>query len=202
MKRALLSGLMLALMASVALASNEYLVKKKALDIRDNNNAAQGITPAAPAANSAAPAPAAAAGISTAQQQAIDKVQADLAEIKAGTTVSADQKKKLLTDISNLSKGSIKPSKTVLGKLADDLGTVLSDKAVTAKDKDQALLAKDINIVVNSENLTTAQTLSCVPALQAALKNCGVGEQQQATITADLKAISKNLQDSKPNLYK
>jgi len=172
------------------------------LDIRDNNNAAQGITPAAPAASSAASAPAAAAGISTAQQQAIDKVQADLAEIKAGSTVSADQRKKLLTDISNLSKGSIKPSKTVLGKLADDLGTVLSDKAVTAKDKDQALLAKDINIVVNSENLTPAQTLSCVPALQTALKNCGIGEQQQATITADLKAISKNLQDSKPNLYK
>jgi len=195
---------MLAVMASGAFASNEYLVKKKALDIRDQNNAAQGVTPAAPPASSAAPAAAASAnsGISTAQQQAIDKVQADLAGIKAGSTVSADQKKKLLTDISNLSRGSMKPSKTVLTKLVDDLGTVLSDKAVTARDKDQALLAKDINIVVNSENLPPAQTMSCVTAMQTALKNCGVGEQPQATITTDLKAVSKNLQNSKPNLYK
>ena len=201
MKKVTFSGLVLVLMTSGAIASNEYLVKKKALNIRDQNNAAQGITPAAPAATPAAPA-AANSGISTAQQQAIDKVQADLAEIKAGSTVSADQKKKLLTDITNLSRGSLKPSKTVLGKLVDDLGTVLSDKAVNAKDKDQALLAKDINIVVNSENLTAAQTMSYVTGMQTALKACGVGEQQQATITADLKAISKNLQDSKPNLYK
>ncbi len=202
MKRAFLAGLMVVLMASGALASNEYLVKKKALDIRDQNNAAQGITPAAPPATSAAPAASANSGISTAQQQTIDKVQADLAAIKAGSTVSADQKKKLLTDISNLSRGSIKPSKTVLTKLVDDLGTVLSDKAVTAKDKDQALLAKDINIVVNSENLPPAQTMSCVTAVQTALKGCGVGEQQQSTISSDLKAVSKNLQDNKPNLYK
>src|SRR5579859_7535890 len=195
MKRILAGGLMLGLMVANASASNEYLVKKKAMDIRDQNNAAQGITPATPAKPAAGAATSVPSGISNAQQQAMDKVQADLTEIKAGSTVTEDQKKKLLTDISNLSRGSVKPTKAVLTKLLDDLSAVLSDKATAAKDNIQSQFAKNINIVVNSENLTAAQTQVSVTAMQTALKNSGVADQQQATISTDLKAISKSLQD-------
>lgn len=203
MKLVLLMGLMVMIAAGSALGQGaEYLIKKKAMDVRDNNNAAQGITPAAGAKPGAPAAPAAPQGISPAQQLLLDKVQADLAAIKPGGAINAEQKQKLVADILNLSKGSIKASKTTVAKLVDDLSAALADKAVTAKDKDTAQLAKEINIVVNSGNMTATQTQTCVTETQTSLKGIGVSEPAQATLSADLKAINKSLQDSKPNLYK
>jgi hypothetical protein len=200
MKRAMLSGLLVMLVAGSALGQGaDYLIKKKAMDVRDQNNAAQGVTPGASAP--AAPAPSAPQGISPAQQAAIDKVQADLAAIKAGAAVTAAQKQALQADISNLAKGVTKPSKTTLTKLVEDITAALADKAVTAKDKDQAQLAKDLNIVVNSGNLAAAQTQTYMTALSTSLKGCGVGEQPLTVISNDLKAITKDLQNSKPKLY-
>ena len=177
----------------------DYLIKKKAMDLRDKNNAAQGVTPAAPAPGAAPSAPQ--QGMNPAQQALLNKLQADLAEIKAGTPVSAEFKKKLNTDLTNLAKGVTKPSKTVLAKLVDDISAALSDKSVSAKEKEQAQLAKDLNIVVNCGNLSAAQAQTYTTEAQTSLKGCGVGEQSLAAVTADLKAIAKDLQDSKPKLY-
>lgn len=200
MNRALATGLVIMLAARAAFGQGaDYLIKKKAMDIRDRNNAAQGVTPAAPGPGAAPGAPQ--QGMSPAQQALINKVQADLAEIKAGVTVSAEFKKKLQTDIANLAKGVTKPSKTVLTKLVDDMSAALSDKSVTAKEKEQAQLAKDLNVVVNCGNLSSAQAQTYTTAAQNALKECSVGEQPLGAVTADLKAIAKDLQDSKPKLY-
>ena len=103
--------------------------------------------PAAPQAPAAAPA----RPINPAQQQNIDKLQADLTGIKAGSTVTSEQRVALQADFLALAKGVTKPSKDSLLKLATDLSAALANKSVSSPYC--AVLAKTINVLVNSGNL-------------------------------------------------
>jgi hypothetical protein len=199
MKRFILIALASGLIAGNAAAS-AILVKEKAKQLRDQNNQQQGIPPQPgyPAAPSAAP-PSGAQGISPAQQQLIDKLQADLSAIKPGASVAAEQKERLQNDCSALAKGVSRPTKPVLAKLAADLSAALSGKSVSAKE--QAQLARAVNVVVNSANLSAAQVQTYVNAAQSALKASGIAEQDAENVVADLKAIVAELQKNKPKLY-
>jgi len=201
MKRFILIALASGLIAGNAAAS-AILVKEKAKQLRDQNNQQQGIPPPGapgyPAAPSATP-PSGAQGISPAQQQLIDKLQADLGAIKPGATVAAEQKEQLQNDCSALAKGVSRPSKPVLAKLAADLSTALSGKSVSAKE--QAQLARAVNVVVNSANLSAAQVQTYINAAQSALKASGIAEQDAGNVVTDLKAIVAELQKNKPKLY-
>jgi hypothetical protein len=199
MKRLIPIALAAGLIAGNAAAS-AILVKEKAKQLRDQNNQRQGVPtqPGYPAAPPAAP-PSGAQGIAPAQQQLIDKLQADLGAIKPGATVAAEQKEQLQNDCSALAKGVSRPSKPVLTKLAADLSAALSSKGVPAKE--QAQLARAVNVVVNSANLSAAQVQTYVNAAQSALKAGGIAEQDAENVVADLKAIAAELQKNKPKLY-
>lgn len=204
MKQALLFGLCSTLFVASAFAGPQEIIKQKALNIRDQNNARQGVAPNQPAAPSS-PAvtqpvvPPGAQSISQAQQQAIDKLSADLAAIKPGAEATKDQKQSLVTDMSVLAKGSTKPSQSSLSKLADDLAAALSDKNVTIKDP--STLSKNINILVNSGNLPATQVQTFIKAAQEALKATGAADQQVQALASNLKSITSELQKSKPKLY-
>jgi predicted secreted acid phosphatase len=113
--------------------------------------------------------------------------------------VAAEQKEQLQNDCSALAKGVSRPSKPVLAKLAADLSAALSGKSVSAKE--QAQLARAVNVVVNSANLSAAQVQTYVNAAQSALKASGIAEQDAENVVADLKAIVAELQKNKPKLY-
>jgi hypothetical protein len=193
----------LAFVTANALAGPEVIATQKARNIRDQNNASQGIVPAQlkPAATPPAQpaAPSGPQGVSQAQQQSIDKLQADLAAIKAGSKVTAEARQQLAADCTNLAKGAVKPSKALVTKLADDLSAALADKSVSAAEPAQ--LAKEINIVVNSGRLSATQAQTFIKASQESLKASGVSAQAAQTIGGDLAAISTELQKSKPKLY-
>lgn len=199
MKRFILIALASGLIAGNAAAS-AILVKEKAKQFRDQNNQQQGIPPQPgyPTAPPGAP-PSGAQGIAPAQQQLIDKLQADLGAIKPGASVAAEQKEQLQNDCSALAKGVSRPTKPALAKLAVDLSAALSGKAVSAKE--QAQLARAVNVVVNSANLSAAQVQTYVNAAQSALKTSGIAEQDVENVVADLKAIAAELQKNKPKLY-
>ena len=177
------------------------LIKQKALQQRDINNQQQGVISSAASAPSPGSAPSAPQGVSSAQQQLIDKVQMDLAAIKPGAEISASFKSQVQTDIAALTRGATKPSRAHLVKLTDDLSAALT--ATTSNVKNQAQLAKDINIVMNSgsPSLSPAQSQSFVSGAQSLLKSGGVGPAETQSVTADLKAIVAELQQSKPRLY-
>ncbi len=205
MKRFMASLLALMLLAGNALAQGAQgeLIKQKAIQQRNINNEQQGITPPAAPAPGAAPssAPSGPQGISSAQQQLIDKLQSDLAAIKPGSQVTPDQKLQLESDFTALAKGVSKPSKSRLTKLADDLSAALAGNNISVKD--HAQLAKDLNIIMNSgnPNLTPAQTQTFVTAAQTVLKTGGVAGPETLAVTVDLKAIVNDLQQNKPKLY-
>lgn len=205
MKRFLATLLVLMLLVGYALAQGAAaeMIKQKAIQQRDINNQQQGITPPSPPPPGTAPssAPSGPQGISSVQQQLIEKLQTDLAAIKPGSQVTPEQKQQLQNDFAALAKGVTKPSKTRLTKLADDLSAALAGNNISVKD--HAQLAKDINIVMNSgnPNLSPAQTQSFVAGAQTVLKAGGVAGPEAMAVTVDLKAIVTDLQQSKPKLY-
>jgi hypothetical protein len=183
-------------------AQSDVIAKQRAKGIRDENNQQQGVAPATPAVPPAASAPLmpppGPQSIAPAQQQKIDKLEADLSAIKPDATVTPEQKQQLQNDIMSLARAA-KPSKDLISKLATDLSAILADKSASAKDL--APLAKNINIVVNSANLSSTQTQTFISAAQVPLKTAGASDDHLQTIANDLKAIVADLQKSKSKLY-
>jgi hypothetical protein len=178
------------------------MIKERAKRIRDANNASQGVAPGAPAPAPAPMPPAAPTGPRTmdpAQQQLVDKVQGDLTGIKSDAPVAPDQKQNLETDLLTLAKGATKPSKESVSKLAGDVAAALSGKNVNVKD--QAQLAKAMNVVMNNGNVTAAQAQAFVTGTQKILQTAGVGEAQVTAVVTDLKGIVTDLQKSKAHQY-
>ncbi len=199
MKRFISTILALVLAAPGVWASAD-LVTQRAKRQRDMLNAQQGVAPATPTPRGGGqPAAATPQGISQSQLQLIGKLQTDLTAFKAGKPITPELKQQLTNDFATLAKKAAKPSPPALEKLADDLSAALAEKRVSFNA--QAQLAKDINIVVNSVNLSTPQVLGIVDEAQTMLKGGGVPELNASTVGADLKAIVTELQKSKSIVY-
>jgi len=189
----IMASIALLLMAGSVLADPAEIIKQKALAIRDMNNQREGITPpanpgAAPDASAPAAAPAPPAGPSASQQTLINRLQIDLTAIKTGLPAKPE-----------LAKGAVKPSKSALTKLGADLSAALTEKPVS--NIEMAILAKNINIVLNCSILTPARAQTYVSDAQAALKNSGVSDQKVDAVGKDLHAIVVEILQSKPKLF-
>jgi len=204
MKQFILAALALMLVTGSALAQAE-LVKKKAQQIRDNNNQQQGIAPpaapapAAPGVQAPAVLPSITAGLSLAPQGLLDRFIADAAALKAGATATAEQKLALANDLTALVKGGTKPAKTALTKLAGDFSTALTEK--TLANPDVTRLAGSLNILLNCAPLAAARTQPVIAQAQTLLKTAGISQATIDAIGGDLKGIVTEIQQNKPKLY-
>jgi hypothetical protein len=205
MKPFIIASIALLLLAGTVLADPAEIIKQKALAIRDMNNQREGITPppanpgAAPDASAPAATPAPPAGPSASQQTLINRLQIDLTAIKTGLPAKPEQAVALQNDMGTLAKGAVKPTKTELTKLSADLSAALTEKPVS--DIEMAILAKNINIVLNCSILTPARAQTYVSDAQAALKNSGVSDQKVDAVGKDLHAIVVEILQSKPKLF-
>ena len=185
---------------STALAQSDMIIKQRARNLANANNADQGAPPASPP--SAPPAAPAAPPPSPAEQEIkrnLDKLETDLAAIKSGVDVSDDQKQTLRDDLNMLARASVKPSKDSLSKLTDDISAALSATNISVRERGQ--LAQAINIVVNSSMTTPAQAQSFVVVAETSLRSSGVDDTGVQTVSDDLKAILAEVQKKKPKLY-
>ena len=184
---------------STALAQSDMIIKQRAKNLANANNAEQGALPAsAPSAPPAAPA----APPSPAEQEIkrnLDKLETDLAAIKSGVDVSDDQKQTLRDDLNTLARASVKPSKDSLSKLTDDISAALSATNATPRERGQ--LAQAVNVIVNSSMTTPAQAQSFVVVAETSLRSSGVDDTGVQTVSDDLKAILAEVQKKKPKLY-
>jgi len=193
-------GLWLAGFSSAHAQGVDVLAKQKARNIRDANNAQQGVTPAQPGAP--APGTGAASGTNTprgidpSQQARIDKLAEDILQIKPGTKVTLDMRTQIETDALALAKGSAKPGQT-LTNLVRHLSAALSGNGVALKDTGPALLARAINVVVNSMNLSSSQVQPVIIQARNTLMTSGVNEEDYKTVVADLNALVAEIQKNK-----
>ncbi len=190
MKTSCLLILALALTTTGAFAQVEMGFKKRAKELRDQNNARQGVTPAQPAS----PQPGAAQPNSpaplTPQQQVLARLQTDLTALKSQTT--PEQRAQLARDLMAAALGAGKPSLNSVNKLATDLIPTLAGKDITPQER--ARLTTDINACFNSANLSPDQVQAMTADVQAILQIAGASRAAAITVANDLKVIAAEVQ--------
>ena len=174
------------LLSATAVAQSDVIIKQHAKDIRDRNNAQQGVTPPSTPAPPATP-PAAAAS-PTPVQQSVAKVRADFMTIQPNNSqVTAEQKQQLAKDLLATAQGANKPSSATVTALADELSKALAQKALS--DKDRNRLLTDLAAVLNPANIQPTQMQAIYGDIQAMFKANGVAPNDAVRITDAVKAV-------------
>lgn len=171
-----------------AFGGSEQIIKQRAKDIRDQNNAQQGVapparTPAPPRASSP-PTQAAPAQTLTPQQQAMSRLQTSLAAIRPGTQVTPELKSQLTRNLIGASQATPKPSSQAATRLSEDLATALSQKLLNNPTRNR--LVQNLAAILNPASMQASQIADIVTDIQAILESSGipVGDAKKAASAA------------------
>jgi len=158
----------------------DVMIRQRARDVANQNNARQGVPPPSqPAPGAANPAP-------QAPPPSLPQLKADLAAIKAGSTVTSEVKQKLATDIINGAQ-STKPSQAAANKLAEDLASAFSAKPLPSASL--ARLMQQIDALLNPSKFPQAKPNGIYDAIRAAFIENGLDQKLATAIVDDLKAL-------------
>ena len=164
------------------------IIKQRAKDLVNQNNVRQEVPTPAPAVSPAQPAaPGVPARALTPQEQAVARVQSDLAAMKPDAQPSIPQKLQLGKDLMALVQGPAKPSSATVNKLARDVADVLGEKllaTVTIK-----RLAQDLNTVMNPSLVGPTQLNAVIDDIQAIFQANNVDRKEAVAIADDAKAV-------------
>ena len=196
MKRVLAPMGLSALLACRAMAGPDVIIRERAKQLRDQNNARQVETPPTPPPATPAtakpatppPAPAAQAVILTPQQANLARLQADLAGFKTNSTVTAEQQQRLANNLSAVAQGPNKPSPQATSKLAADLALALPRKTLTPGERSRLL--QNLNAVLNGAAIPKSQMEDIVSDIQKIFK----GSDQALVVANDAKVIAAEIQ--------
>jgi hypothetical protein len=179
-----------------------HIVKQRARELSDQNNARQGITPTAPG-TPARPAPAApvappqpmVASPEVLRQYDINTIKGDVAGIQPGATIDAGQTEQLTKNLTTAARGAAKPSAKAVAQLSQDLGPALLQARLT--EANQAQLAEDVVSLLNCGGMAAADTQAKITSVQATLQRGGVERKLAVAVANDLKRIAGEIQKSK-----
>jgi len=181
-------------------------VLQKARDMRDQNNARQGLPPApplqTPASGAPAPATAASPGASVLPQDdtAYRKLVADIAVLKIKKEVTIDLKKQLIEDLNACVKGDIRPPPESVTKLGGDLATTVNDKKLSGADQTQ--LAKSVYIILNSARVSSTDAQAALRNANDVLSVINPDAETVKLVVTDLRGIAVDLQGRAPKAAK
>lgn len=170
-------------------AQSDVIIKRKARDLRDQNNAAQGVPPpAAPAAPAPVPATVPAAPVVlTPSQQAMIRVRDDLAPMKPGSTVTAAQKDQLAKDMVHAAQGT-KPSQASTAKLADGLATALSGKLLSNATRGKLL--QNLGAALNPAAPQASNPQDIAKDVLTLLQSAGIDRDVAENVSQSLKLVA------------
>jgi hypothetical protein len=173
------------LLTGNAFAQADVIIKKRAQEIRDQNNVRQGVTPpsqtAQPAtipATSASPTPI---------QQSVAKLRTDLTAIKANAKVTTEQKQQITKDLIAVAHGASKPSQPAAANLADGLSASFAEKPLA--DKDCGRLLSNLAAVLNPAKVQPAQMQAIYADIQAIFQANGMARKDAVKIVEQVKAV-------------
>ena len=169
-------------------AGPETIVKERAKELNNQNNVRQGV---APPTQPPVPGTANAATVTPRPTPALSNLQLELAAIKPGSPVTADQTQKLTSDIM---AGALtaKPSSAAAGKLAQDLAAAFAEKPL-AVDK-RARLAQELDAILNPAKYPQAKPDGIFADIQAIFQENGLQRTKAVAIADDVRAISHEIQ--------
>jgi hypothetical protein len=178
------------LVAGNAFAQADVIIKKRALEIRNQNNVQQGV--AAPNQPAQPGQPAASSAPSPLLQQNLAKVRADLAVFKPNSPVTPQQKLQLKNDLLASAQGVGKPLPATISVLADSLSAAFTQTAVPDKDRDR--LVSRLAAVLNPGRIQPAQMQAIYDDIQAIFQANGMARKDAVKIVDQVKVIGAETQ--------
>lgn len=176
------------LLTGGALAQSDVIIKKRAQEIRDQNNVRQGVAPPSqprqPARSAAMPPRAISP---TPVQQGVAKLRTDLKAIKPNSTVTASQKQQIANDLVNVARGARKPSAATAANLAESLAAAFAEKPLAEKDCNRLL--SDLAAVLNPANIQPSQMQAIYADIQAIFQANGMARKDAVKIVDQVKAV-------------
>ena len=130
------------------------------------------------------------------QQANLDQLKSDLTSIKAGSTVTPEQKQQLAASLQACATGATKPSQESTAALANSLSTAMADRNVSSTEKVQ--IAGAVQAVLASAGVSSAEIESVVTSAQAILQSSGVTQATVALVVNDLKVIATEAKANAP----
>jgi hypothetical protein len=168
-----------------------HIIKQRAKDLNEQNNARQGIAPP-PAAAPARPAPVAprpmVASPEVVKQHDVARLRTSIASIKPGAEILSSTVDQLSRELTTTARGPVKPSPEPVNKLALNLTTALADVSLPAAN--QLQLAEDLQAILSGSTLTPQQSQSLITSVQATLQRAGVERKVAVAVVNELKTIS------------
>ena len=175
-----------------SVVADPVIVKQRALELRNQNNVRQGVTPPGQPAQPA-PTPGTSAS-PTPIQQSTAKLRADLTAIKANPPATAEQKQQIARDLMAAAQGANKPSQSTAAGLANSLATAFAEKPLA--DKDCSRLVSDLAAVLNPAKIQPAQMQAIYADIQAIFQANGMARKDALKIADQAKAIGAETQRS------
>jgi len=176
-----------------SVVADPIIVKQRALELRNQNNVRQGVTPPGQPAQPAQPAPTPGTSASpTPIQQSTAKLRADLTAIKANSPATAEQKQQIARDLMAAAQGANKPSQSTAAGLANSLATAFAEKPLA--DKDCSRLVSDLAAVLNPAKIQPAQMQAIYADIQAVFQANGMARKDALKIADQAKAIGAETQ--------
>ena len=167
----------------------QQMMLQRARNMRDQNNAQQGVPPPQPPQSNPAPAKAPAP---PPVPPAVRKLQADFAVIKTNSPAASEPRQELIKDLTADVRGAGKPSQLSLAAFAGDLATALAGKNLTSAQ--QLSLAQNIYSIFNNANLSETQRQSIFDNVQVILQTGGATRPEATATIGDLKIIDFEIQ--------
>jgi hypothetical protein len=185
MKRAFVLIGAATLLAGSAFGQADVIIKKRAQEIRDQNNVRQGVRPPS---QSSQPATVPAASASpTPVQKSVAKLRADFSAIKGQAKLTAEQKQQITKDLIALAHGANKPSQPTAANLADGLATAFAEKPLA--DKDLNRLLSDLAAVHNPARIQPDRMQAVYADIQAIFQANGMARKDAVKIVDQVKAV-------------
>jgi hypothetical protein len=174
--KALLTCLVLGFAVSAFSQGAAIMARERAKGVANQNNAQQGAPPPPSYSAPQTPPP---------PPPSLPMFRSDLAGIKAGSTVTPEQKKKLATDIAN--GAQTKPPEAAANKLADDLAAAFSSKPLSSANL--ARFVQQVDALLNPSKFPSAKPEGIYGAIRAAFIEAGVETKLAGAIVEDLKGL-------------
>lgn len=181
MKRIVIAMVLTALLAPEVFGQGAAAIRH-AREVVNQNNVRQGV----PSPAQQPPVATTPRSNTTTQAQSQVALQRDFAGFKPGTLATAAQKQQLTIDLAKAVRGN-KPSLPVVKKFVESLSSASSDLTLTGEQ--QGRLVANIDAVLNSRSLSSAQFDKIIADTQAILQVGSVKRPTAVAIATDLKAI-------------
>lgn len=178
-----------ALLAFAAVAGQEQIIKQRAKDTANQNNARQGVTP--PAGQQPAPGapPPAARPL---PPDPVAKVRADLAAIVTAGKVTPEKQQEFSANLLALARGKTKPTGASVSKFAGALAEALAGKKLETAA--QSRLVQNLNLLLNSASLSDTRTQEVAAEVQSVLQKAGVTDATTTTLMSGLDTVVAEVQ--------